>query len=60
MFTLEDLKENLKRLDEVTLLELLELTSDDIVERCADLIEDRFNTLEIEFDEHTSWDNDRV
>jgi hypothetical protein len=33
MFTLEDLKENLKRLDEVTLLELLELTSDDIVER---------------------------
>jgi|SaaInl5LU_22_DNA_1037371.scaffolds.fasta_scaffold183500_1 hypothetical protein len=58
MFTLEDLKENLKRLDEVTLLELLELTSDDIVERCADLIEDRFNTLEIEFDEHTSWDND--
>ena len=58
MFTLEDLKENLKRFDEVTLLELLELTSDDIVERCADLIEDRFNTLEIEFDEHTSWDND--
>jgi hypothetical protein len=58
MFTLEDLKENLKRLDEVTLLELLELTSEDIVERCADLIEDRFNTLEIEFDEHTSWDND--
>ena len=58
MFTLEDLKENLKRLDEVTLLELLELTSDDIVERCADLIEDRFNTLEIEFAEHTSWDND--
>ena len=58
MFTLEDLKENLKRLDEVTLLELLELTSDDIVERCADLIEDRFNTLEIEFDEHTSWHND--
>lgn len=58
MFTLEDLKENLKRLDEVTLLELLELTSEDIVERCADLIEDRFNTLEIQFDEHTSWDND--
>ena len=58
MFTLEDLKENLKRLDEVTLQELLELTSDDIIERCADLIEDRFNTLEIEFDEHTSWDND--
>lgn len=58
MFTLEDLKENLKRLDEVTLLELLELTSEDIVERCADLIEDRFNSLEIQFDEEPSWDND--
>jgi len=58
MFTLEDLKENLKRLDEVMILELLELTSEDIVERFADLIEDRFNTLETHFDEHTSWDND--
>ena len=58
MFTLEDLKENLKRLDEVTLIELLELTSEDIVERFADLIEDRFNSLETQFDEEPSWDND--
>jgi hypothetical protein len=37
--TFEELKEALKRLDEVTLLELLGLQSDDLVERFDDVIE---------------------
>ena len=37
--TFEELKEALKRLDEVTLVELLGIQSDDLVERFDDLIE---------------------
>ena len=37
--TFEELKEALKRLDEVTLLELLGLQSDDLVEQFDELIE---------------------
>ena len=57
MITTEELKEKLKQLDEVTLLETLELTSDDIVERCNDLIEQQYETLERQFDDNTPWDN---
>ena len=39
--TFEELKEALKRLDEVTLLELLGLQSDDLVDRFDDVIEKR-------------------
>jgi len=56
--TLHELKEKLAQLDEVTLMETLELTSEDIVNRCSDLIEQQFETLEIQFDEDTPWDND--
>lgn len=58
MITTEELKEKLKRLDEVTLVETLELTSEDIVERCNDLIEQQYETLERQFDDYTPWDND--
>jgi hypothetical protein len=58
MVTLEELKDKLKRLDEVTLVELLELTSEDLVDRCADLIEEKQDTLELDFDDNTPWDND--
>jgi hypothetical protein len=37
--TFEELKEALKRLDEVTLLELLGLQSDDLVDKFDELIE---------------------
>lgn len=57
MITTEELKEKLKQLDEVTLLETLELTSEDIVERCNDLIEQQYETLERQFDDNTPWDN---
>ncbi len=58
MLTLEELKEKLMTVDEVTLIELLELTSEDIVNRCGDLIEQQYETLESQFDDNTSWDND--
>lgn len=48
--TFEELKEALKRLDEVTLLELLGLQSDDLVDRFDDLIEKKQEYLIKELD----------
>ncbi len=56
--TIEELKEKLQQLDEVSLIELLELTSEDIINRCADLIEQQYETLESQFDDTIPWDND--
>ena len=47
--TFNDLKDRLKALDEVTLLELLDLKSEDIVDRFEDLIEDKQEQLDKEF-----------
>lgn len=46
--TLEELKDRLKKQDEVSLLEVLDISSEEIVERFIDLIEDRFEKLEEE------------
>lgn len=46
--TLNDIKDRLKLIDEIDLLELLEINSEDIVERFTDLIEDNFDKLERE------------
>jgi hypothetical protein len=43
--TFEELKEKLQRVDEVTLLELLEIRSDEIVERFEDYIEEQQDKL---------------
>ena len=43
--TFGELKEKLQRVDEVTLLELLEIRSDDIVERFEDFIEEQQDKL---------------
>ena len=50
--TFEELKEKLQRVDEVTLLELLDIRSDDIIERFEDFIEDKQEQLlkEIEWE----------
>ena len=48
--TFEELKEALKRLDEVTLVELLGLQSDDLVERFDDIIEKKQEYLIKEID----------
>jgi hypothetical protein len=58
MFTLEDIKDKLKQLDEVTLMEVLEITSEDLAERFVDRIEQKQETLEIDLDDSTPWDND--
>ena len=43
--TFEELKEKLKRVDEVALLELLEIRSEDIIERFDDFIEEQQDRL---------------
>ena len=43
--TFEELKEKLQSVDEVTLLELLEIRSDDIVDRFEDFIEEQQEKL---------------
>ena len=48
--TFEELKEALKRLDEVTLLELLGIQSDDLVDRFDDVIEKKQEYLTKELD----------
>ena len=44
--TFAELSEQLKQLDELTLLEVLDISAEDIVERFADKIEERFENLE--------------
>ena len=44
--TLEEIKERLKRWDEITLVEELALRSEDIVERFDDIIEDQADKLQ--------------
>lgn len=46
--TFEDIRDRLKQLDEITLLEVLEISSEDLVDRFGDLIENRLEDLEIE------------
>jgi hypothetical protein len=46
--TIHDLKDRLKQINEIDLLELLEISSEDLVERFVDLIEDNFDKLEKE------------
>lgn len=43
--TLEELKERLSMIDEITLMELLDIHSDEIVERFEDKIEDNLEKL---------------
>ena len=50
--TLPEITERLKQLDEVTLLEILGVTAEDIVDRFGDIIEDRADSLQ----QHIDWD----
>ncbi len=42
-YTLEELKERLKTFEETYLLELLQVTSEDLVDRFSDIIETRMD-----------------
>ena len=44
--TLEEIKERMKRWDELTLIEELSIRSEDLVERFDDIIEEKADTLE--------------
>ena len=47
--TLVELFEKLKEIDEVTLMERLEITSEDLVDKFDDRIEEQFDSLSEEF-----------
>jgi hypothetical protein len=49
--TLRDVMERMAKLDEITLLEVLNISSEEIIERFADKIEDKFEELEIDLDD---------
>jgi len=49
--TLTELQEKLKEVDEITLMELLNVSSEDLVERFVDVIEDKFDKLVEEYDD---------
>ncbi len=50
-FTFEEICEKLKRVPEIDLLEILDVSSEEIVDRFRDLIEDRLEEFDIEFTE---------
>lgn len=47
--TIYDLQDKLKKIDEISLLEILNISSEEIVEKFIDVIEDKFDTLIEEF-----------
>jgi len=55
---LPELKEKLLDIDEITLLERLDINSEELVERFTDKIEDRFDSLMKEFDNVDSESQD--
>lgn len=52
--TFEEVKERLKTFDETTLMELLEISSEDLVDRFDDIIEDNFERYEAEVSDQGS------
>ena len=55
--TLEELKGRLKQLDEVILVDVLQLESEDIVNRFEDVIERNFYSLEMQLEEPYRYDS---
>lgn len=51
MLTLEEIKEELRKVNEVDLLEILNISSEELVDRFEDIIEDRIDLISPEFDE---------
>ncbi len=49
--TLTDVMSRLKQLDEITLLEVLDISAEELVERFADKIEDNYDNLERELND---------
>lgn len=53
MLTYVELLTRLKHIDEISLLEVLGITSEDLVNRFEDLIEERFDELVEEMDDES-------
>ena len=51
MKTLADIINHMKRIDEISLLEVLDICSEDIIDRFTDKIEEKYDTLREEFEE---------
>lgn len=51
MLTLTDLQEKLKSVDEISLMEILDISSEDLVQRFLDRIEERYDDLSEDFSE---------
>lgn len=49
--TFEDVRDRLKNLDEITLLEVLDISSEELVDRFGDRIEDRLIELQLELED---------
>lgn len=61
MLTFYEVSEKLSKLDEVTLLEILEISSEDIVNKFGDRIEENLEELSSDFEadlENYTGDND--
>ena len=51
MITLADVITHLKRIDEISLLEVLDISSEDLVDRFVDKVEDKYDSLRADFEE---------
>jgi hypothetical protein len=58
MLTFHELKERLKKLDEISLMEELDISSEDLVDRFEDYIELKFEKLCSDFDEDEDEEED--
>ena len=51
MLTLQEVKERLCQYDELTLLEILDVSSEELVDRFEDIVEAQYDTLVEELDD---------
>ena len=58
MITIFEVMEELKTIDEITLLERLEISSEDLVERFFDRIEDLYEELAEEFKPENTYQDE--
>lgn len=56
MMTLEEIKDMLRELDEISLLETLNINSEMLVDRFSDIIEDKADVLEQDLEEEEDVD----
>lgn len=53
--TFNELKQRLMRLDEITLMEILNITAEDLVERFEDIISDHYDELSEELKDEDNF-----